>query len=374
MIAEVAPHVAPEAASVLTALLLARLRVFASDAGGLQANAVRPAINALVELTAARTEAYSFDATAAACERWMKTLMRGAVERLKTYSLTPAAINEPQALVCLYVVGELCMAAMGDPKLDAVPAEGGAGSGASERREGAAALHTAAHRALFGRSVVAVVQALTARSTTNADGAVATPVSVRAHAFLALGKLCLHDATLAQSCVTVLVRELTPEAGGDADNADAVVRSNVLVVLGDLCKQHTGIVERYVPDIARCLQDRSPVVRENALLVISSLLLEGFIRLRGPVFFRMLASFALESHPANPESISVASAQAHARMANNVRHTIFEIFARRDDALLPTHFVEAMFVFNDCADHPAYRRCVISSSTVIAFRANPSHL
>ena len=39
---------------------------------------------------------------------------------------------------------------------------------------------------------------------------------------------------------------------------------------------------------------------------------EGFIRLRGPVFFRMLASFALESHPANPESISVASAQAHA--------------------------------------------------------------
>ena len=390
MIAEVAPHVASDAASALTARLLARLRIFASDAGGLQANVVRPAINALVELTAARTKAQSFDATAAACAQWMKTLMRGAVERLKKYSLTPAAINEPQALVCLYTVGELCMAAMGDPKLDATPEGSGAESGASAnvRREGGAALHTSAHRAIFGKSVVAVVQALTARSTTNADvrcsflfvyfGAssfahlylhthflvcssaspqVATPVSVRAHAFLTLGKLCLHDASLAQLCVAVLVRELTPGAEGEAD-VDAVVRSNVLVVLGDLCKQHTGVVERYVPDVARCLQDRSHIVRENALLVISSLLLEGFIRLRGPVFFRMLASFALESHPADAERISAPSAQAHARMANNVRHTIFEIFARRDQALLPSHFVEAMFVFNDCADHPAYRRWV----------------
>ena len=359
MLSDVAPYVPADAAAALTSRLLARLRTFASSSNGMHANAVRPAINALIELTAARSA--SAVAVAKACEKWMTVLMRGAMEQLKKISLSTARVNEKQALICLYTVGELCMAAMGDPTLDDAPAMleeeeiGSEGGHAPRRREGAAALPKSVHKALFGRSVVAIVQALTAR-TCVPDSAVTTPVSVRAHAFLTLGKLCLHDAALAQSCVAVLVRELAPSTEESVEgDIDAVVRSNVLVVLGDLCKQHTGIVERYVPDIARCLQDRSHIVRENALLVISSLLLEGFIRLRGPVFFRMLAAFAIESHPA-PNA--TGSAAAHVRMANNLRHTIFEIFARRDHALLPAHFVETMFVFNDCADHPAYRRWI----------------
>ncbi|CAN0148375.1 unnamed protein product, partial [Ectocarpus fasciculatus] len=55
-----------------------------------------------------------------------------------------------------------------------------------------------------------------------------TPSPVRALAFVTLGKLCLRDKALAKRSVNLFVRELDTAAA-------PAVRSNALVVLGDLC-------------------------------------------------------------------------------------------------------------------------------------------
>ena len=52
--------------------------------------------------------------------------------------------------------------------------------------------------------------------------------SVRGHAVLALGKLCLQDEPLAKKCIPVFIRELK-------ENVDHIVRNNIVVVICDLC-------------------------------------------------------------------------------------------------------------------------------------------
>ena len=62
------------------------------------------------------------------------------------------------------------------------------------------------------------------------NGAVTHSVAVQAHAWAALGKLCLTDEGLAKKCVPLLVQEL-----GRA-HAPAV-RNNIIVALADMCIQ-----------------------------------------------------------------------------------------------------------------------------------------
>lgn len=52
--------------------------------------------------------------------------------------------------------------------------------------------------------------------------------SVRGHAIVALGKLCLGNRDLAKQCIVAFVKEL-----GTCDSP--VVRNNILVMLADLC-------------------------------------------------------------------------------------------------------------------------------------------
>jgi condensin-2 complex subunit D3 len=75
---------------------------------------------------------------------------------------------------------------------------------------------------------------------------------VRAHAFTTLGKLCLVDEQLAKKSITVLVRELK-------DGREAVIRNNVLVIMCDLSRTFTSVVDQYVPSITSCIRDDNPV-------------------------------------------------------------------------------------------------------------------
>ena len=54
---------------------------------------------------------------------------------------------------------------------------------------------------------------------------------VRAHAFMALGKLCLKDHILAKKCINAFAKEL-------ATSEYAVVRNNLIVIMADLCAKY----------------------------------------------------------------------------------------------------------------------------------------
>jgi hypothetical protein len=83
--------------------------------------------------------------------------------------------------------------------------------------------------------------------------------TVRAHAFVAMGKLCLKDESLAKRTIQLFVRELEsrsanwivpPSATSQAlelmpdvwisccvwCSSDPIVRNNVLVIMCDLCR------------------------------------------------------------------------------------------------------------------------------------------
>jgi hypothetical protein len=104
------------------------------------------------------------------------------------------------------------------------------------------------------------------------------PSTVRAHAFMTLGKLCLVSSRLAKESVNVFVRELQCAA-------EPSVRSNILVIMNDLCTRYTFLVDRHIPSMARCLVDSNAVVRRHALILLSQLLLQEYIKWRGDLFF-----------------------------------------------------------------------------------------
>lgn len=52
------------------------------------------------------------------------------------------------------------------------------------------------------------------------------------------------------------------------------VRSNILVALADLCMHRTALVDPHVPRLAACIADSHPLVRRQALALLSHLLLK----------------------------------------------------------------------------------------------------
>ena len=51
-------------------------------------------------------------------------------------------------------------------------------------------------------------------------------------------------------------------------------------------------VDRFLPHIAACLRDESPLLRKHAIIAITQLLLEDYVKWRGPLFFQYLIALA----------------------------------------------------------------------------------
>ncbi len=88
---------------------------------------------------------------------------------------------------------------------------------------------------------------------------------MQAHAWVALGKLCLTDEPLAKKCVPLFVQQVK------AAKAPAV-RNNIMVALADLCVQYTALVDTHLPRLAACLTDPNELVRRQALALLANLL------------------------------------------------------------------------------------------------------
>lgn len=83
------------------------------------------------------------------------------------------------------------------------------------------------------------------------DGRLQVPLRLQCAAWGSLGKLCLSDFNLARECVPLMAATLQ-------SHRSPAVRNNVLLVLADMCTQHTGLVEPYVARLAGCLLDPVP--------------------------------------------------------------------------------------------------------------------
>eukprot|EP00752_Nemacystus_decipiens_P008134 g7274.t1 len=158
-----------------------------------------------------------------------------------------------------------------------------------------------------------------------------TPSAVRALAFVTLGKLCLRDKALAKRSVNLFVRELETAAA-------PAVRSNALVVLGDLTVRYTAMVDRHMAAMAACLQDSHPLVRRHAILLISQLLLQDYVKWRGLLLYRFLATLV----------------DSDASVRNLGAFTLTRPLITKTPGLFAQNFVETLFVLNNYSEHPCY--------------------
>ena len=179
---------------------------------------------------------------------------------------------------------------------------------------------------------------------------ISTPEPVRAHAFIAIGKLCLRDAFLAKDSVTILVRELHE----NMQQGSWKVQSNALIVLGDLCVKYTNMVDRFLPVMAACMQagvtDFSTnllraqtsqgvaLVRKHAVMILSNLLLQDFVKWRGLLFHRFL----------------VAACDEDEEVASLAQLLLCGPLITKQPRLFANHFVESLFVLNRCTAHPVF--------------------
>lgn len=188
---------------------------------------------------------------------------------------------------------------------------------------------------------------------------------VRASAILTLGKVCLVEGTpvsngtkkgtseqllsgkqlkpildpaffenFARTCLPLFVRELQ-------DGTHTPVRNNCILVLSDLCRRFTSIVEPYATRIAARLADRSEMIRCQVLGSIGSLLQEDYLKVRsGPVFFRI--ALALLDDSANVHSLA--------------KFILTKILHQQSHTLLSTSIVELVYVINGCKENKKYNQ------------------
>eukprot|EP00547_Thalassionema_nitzschioides_P017252 CAMPEP_0194246922 /NCGR_PEP_ID=MMETSP0158-20130606/15764_1 /TAXON_ID=33649 /ORGANISM="Thalassionema nitzschioides, Strain L26-B" /LENGTH=1541 /DNA_ID=CAMNT_0038982931 /DNA_START=31 /DNA_END=4656 /DNA_ORIENTATION=- len=185
-----------------------------------------------------------------------------------------------------------------------------------------------------------------------------TPESVRAHAFVTWGKLCLRSESLAQESLNLFARELHTSQDKHDEKSCVAVQSNALLVLGDLCFHYTHLVDRYLPVMAACLQtgltpsndeqgfletastQESAIVRQHAVLMLSSLLLQDYIKWRGLLFHRFLVATS------DPDEVVTSLAE----------QTLSGPMLKKDPKLFLNRFVESILVLNHCTAHPMYQK------------------
>lgn len=104
-------------------------------------------------------------------------------------------------------------------------------------------------------------------------------------AVVLLCQQALRDREIAKK-VTPMLGELMRQ---ETDSpAKTVVKVNAAKALADICVRFTALVEPYLPDMCISMKDPDPAVRETIVVIFIQLLLEDFIKIKGPFFFHIL--------------------------------------------------------------------------------------
>uniref|UniRef100_A0A669F977 Non-SMC condensin II complex, subunit D3 n=1 Tax=Oreochromis niloticus TaxID=8128 RepID=A0A669F977_ORENI len=159
------------------------------------------------------------------------------------------------------------------------------------------------------------------------------PTRVRAHGVITLGKLALQNEELAQKYLPVFAREL--EVGTEVS-----VRSNVVVIMCDLCVRYTNMVDHYIPNISACLRDKEAVIREQTLIMLTNLLQEEFVKWKGSLFFDFMVAL-VDPVPA---------------IASLTEYCLLHLLLKKNPEMFSQHFIECIFHFNSYTKHKSYNK------------------
>uniref|UniRef100_A0A8C7K146 Non-SMC condensin II complex, subunit D3 n=1 Tax=Oncorhynchus kisutch TaxID=8019 RepID=A0A8C7K146_ONCKI len=147
------------------------------------------------------------------------------------------------------------------------------------------------------------------------------------------GKLCLQHEELTRKYLPAFARELEL-------CSELAVRSNVVVVMCDLCVRYTNMVDRYIPNVSACLRDKEPLIRKQTLTMLTNLLQEEFVKWKGSLFFRFIAVL-VDSDPT---------------IASLCEYCLVHLLLKKNPVMFSQHFIECIFHFNSYEKHKTYNK------------------
>eukprot|EP00178_Gracilaria_changii_P000960 TRINITY_DN112_c0_g3_i3.p1 TRINITY_DN112_c0_g3~~TRINITY_DN112_c0_g3_i3.p1 ORF type:complete len:441 (+),score=77.32 TRINITY_DN112_c0_g3_i3:2278-3600(+) len=206
-------------------------------------------------------------------------------------------------------------------------------------------------------SVITFVEAMTSNLQTSS--------TQRAVAITTLGKLCLIEGfdhpciepqknnqsgskrTKVNIVGESLTRRLLSVFVHELDNAtSSATRNNAVVILCDLCRHYTAVVQPFIPRLASLLMDSSEFVRVQVLSSLVDLLQQDYIKIRtGPLFYHIALALLDSSHMVR----SIAE------------DALLRVITPKNQSLLAVSFVELIFVLNDCTEGGTYNNSVQGS-------------
>ncbi|XP_076755757.1 condensin-2 complex subunit D3 isoform X1 [Xylocopa sonorina] len=110
---------------------------------------------------------------------------------------------------------------------------------------------------------------------------------LQASAVVVLGQQAMRDREIAKEVVPIFGKLMRQETNINS-HIQIAVKINVAKALADICIRFTALVEPYLSDMCVSMKDSSPQVREAIMVIFIQLLLEDYIKIKGPFFFHIL--------------------------------------------------------------------------------------
>merc|ERR1719148_310496 len=118
---------------------------------------------------------------------------------------------------------------------------------------------------------------LLVRIVSNEDGLFSSEVLMQTST-LALCKFMCISRSFCEKHLPLLFTALS-----NAPTEDVSLRANTVIALGDLAFRFPNEVEPYTPRIYACLRDKSNRVRRHTLMVLTHLILNDMVKVKGQV-------------------------------------------------------------------------------------------
>ncbi|CBN77248.1 conserved unknown protein [Ectocarpus siliculosus] len=187
---------------------------------------------------------------------------------------------------------------------------------------------------IVGRNLLGAFGPLLVRLVADEGGCFGHPL-VRESSVLALSKfMCISEAFCERN-LSLLFTTL------ERSN-DTAVRANIIVALGDLAFRFPNALEPWNPHIYNRLKDDSPGVRANAIMVLTHLILNDMVKVKGQV--SALAVCMVDEEPRIQDAAKVFFNKYSERGTNPVYNVLPDIVGRLslDETLDPHEYQEIM--------------------------------
>ena len=162
-----------------------------------------------------------------------------------------------------------------DSNDDAIEAELGVAAQAEAENE--RRLAEISEQEILGRNLISMFGPLLVRVVGNEGGKFNSEILMQAST-LALCKFMCVSSSFCEKHLPLLFTALA-----NAPPEDTTMRANTVVALGDLAFRFPNEVEPYTPRLYACLRDSSTKVRRHTLMVLTHLILNDMVKVKGQV-------------------------------------------------------------------------------------------